>query len=190
MLKLISKLILWIFGWKVKGQMPQGINKCVIIVAPHTSNLDFILGRLSFFTIEAKVKFLIKKEAFKFPFKRVLKLWGGIPVNRGSKNNLVSEIAELFDKYDSLLVTITPEGTRRLNHKWKKGFYHIAAKANIPIILGFLDYKNKCCGLGPIMDVSGDYDKDLREIEKFYLDKTARHPENFNLSPLNLSVSE
>ena len=62
MLKLISQLILWIFGWKVKGQMPQGINKCVIIVAPHTSNLDFIIGRLSFFTIEAKVKFLIKKE--------------------------------------------------------------------------------------------------------------------------------
>jgi len=190
MLKRISQFILWIWGWKVHGYIPPEIKKCVILVAPHTSNLDFVIGRLSYFKLGVNVKFLIKKEAFKFPFGGLLKSWGGIPVDRQSKNDMINQVAELFNKNENLLVTVTPEGTRRLNPRWKKGFYHIATTANIPIILGFLDYKNKCCGFGPPFYPSGDYAKDLPEIEKFYFDKTPRHPENFNLSELNYKKSE
>ena len=190
MLKFISKVILRFWGWKIVGQMPQGIKKAVIIVAPHTSNLDFLIGRLAFFILEVKVKFLIKKESFKFPLKRVLKFWGGIPVDRSIRNDLVNEVSELFNKYESLVVTITPEGTRKLNRRWKRGFYHIAMKANVPILMGFLDYKNKRGGIGPMIYPSGNYDKDMSEIEKFYINMTARFPENFNLSPGNYKRSE
>ncbi len=190
MLKLISQIILRTCGWEIVGCIPDGIRKCVIIVAPHTSNLDFIIGRLAFYTMGVNVRFLIKKEAFKFPFRMILKFWGGIPVDRSKKSNLVNQVVDMFNNYESLVITITPEGTRRLNYKWKKGFYQIATTAGIPIILGFLDYKNKHGGVGPMIYPSGDYNKDLVEIEKFYFDKTARHPENFNLSPENYKRSE
>lgn len=182
MLKLISKIVLWICGWKIVGNIPDDIRKCVIIVAPHTSNLDFIVGRLAYYILDVNVKFLIKKEAFKFPVKRTLTSLGGIPVDRSQRNDIVNQVVELFNKNESLVVTITPEGTRKLNKKWKKGFYHIATAANVPVILGFLDYKNKRGGVGPVFYPTGDYEKDLKEIEQFYLDKTGRHPSNFNLN--------
>lgn len=184
MLKFISEILLKIGGWEITGSIPDKIKKCIIIVAPHTSNLDFYIGRLAYYKMDVNVRFLIKKEAFRFPFKRILKGLGGIPVDRSKKTDLVDQLAGRFEKHESLIITITPEGTRKLNKKWKKGFYQIAMKANVPIILGFLDYRNKKGGVGPVIYPSGDYEKDMEEIEKFYLDKTARYPENFNLSPL------
>jgi 1-acyl-sn-glycerol-3-phosphate acyltransferase len=188
MLKQFSKTVLWLFGWKIVGEIPAGIKKCVIIVAPHTSNLDFVIGRLAFYILDVNVKFLIKKEAFKFPVKKLLHSLGGIPVDRSKRNDLVDQVSSMFTSYDSLVVTITPEGTRRLNRRWKKGFYHIAVKSNVPIIFGFLDYKNKRGGVGPVFYPSGNYEKDLIEIESFYIDKGARRPEEFNLSPQNIKT--
>ena len=190
MIKYISQKILWLAGWEIVGRIPDGIKKCVIIVAPHTSNLDFLIGRLAFNILGINVRFLIKKELFKFPYKGLLKFLGGIPVDRSKSNDMVNQLVNMFQKYESLAITITPEGTRKLNRKWKRGFYQIALKANIPIILGFLDYKNKRGGVGPMFHPCGNYEDDLKEIEKFYLDKSARFPENFNLSPQNYQRSE
>jgi len=190
MLKFISKILLGFWGWKIVGRVPADVKKAVLIVAPHTSNLDFFIGRLAFFILEVKVKFLIKKESFKFPVKGLLKFWGGIPIDRGSRSDHVGQVASLFDNYDSLVVTITPEGTRKLSRKWKKGFYYIALKANVPIIFGFLDYDNKRGGVNSVFYPSGDYEKDLKEIEKFYKTLSARYPENYNLSPENYKKSE
>ena len=91
----------------------------------------------------------------------------------------------MFQKTDSLFITITPEGTRSLNRNWKRGFYYIAEHAHVPIALGFLDYKNKIGGVGGIFMPTGDYEADLKHIEAFYFDKEARHPEKFNLSLQN-----
>lgn len=182
---ILSIIILKLFGWKVTGEMPEGIKKCIMIEAPHTSNYDFILGRLAFYKLGIDVKFLIKKELFKFPLGGLLKAMGGIPVNRGKKSNIVEDVAGLFDKGKELVVVITPEGTRKYITHWKKGFYNIAVKANVPIVLGFLDYKKKEGGIGPTIYPSGDFDKDFAVIKKFYRDKSACHPENFNLSPMH-----
>lgn len=178
-----SRFILSLFGWHIKGSIPANIRKCVIIAAPHTSNIDFVIGRLAYYVLGVPVKFLIKKESFKGPIGWLLKKMGGIPVDRSRSNNLVDQIAHLFTTADQLNVVITPEGTRKLVKTWKKGYYYIALKANIPIVLGFLDYKRKETGFGPLLYPTGDYEKDFQKIKAFYEDKTARFPEKFNLSP-------
>lgn len=178
----LAKLILRIFGWKVESGLPQGIRKAVVIMAPHTSNWDFVIGRLSFMTIKTKIYLMIKKESFFFPLGMILRALGGIPVDRSHSQNTVKSITQHFDKADTFFLIITPEGTRKLVRKWKKGFYFIAQNAQVPIICGYLDYKRKAGGLGPVIYPSGDYEKDFRQIEDFYRGKHARHPEKFNLT--------
>jgi len=185
MLRIISKIILWLFGWKVQGSFSPGLKKCVLVVAPHTSKWDFIVGRFAFWGLNIKVKFLIKKEQFHFPFKYLFKAMGGIPVDRDNSKSLVGQVANLYENNESMIIIITPEGTRSLKPKWKKGFYYIARQANVPIVLGFLDYKRKVGGIGPIMETTGDFEKDFLFIEDFYKDVSARFPENFNLSSQN-----
>lgn len=181
--KSLGKFTLKVLGWKVVGNIPEDVNKCVISVAPHTCIADFILGRLAYCSIDKPVKFLIKKEFFDNPFLRpLLKELGGIPVDRSRNNNTVNQVAALFKQYDILNIVLAPEGTRKLVHNWKKGFYYIAVKAHVPIVMGFLDYKKKELGFGPMFYPSGDYDEDWKIMEKFYRGITAKHPELYNLS--------
>lgn len=161
--------------------IPPGMNKAVIIAAPHTSNLDFFIGRLAYWAVGVKIKFLIKKEAFKFPFGGVLKWSGGIPVDRSKNNRMVDQITKLLEAHDSFFIMITPEGTRKANPHWKKGFYHIALGAGVPIAIGYLDYPKKEGGIGKILYPTGNYEEDIKVIKDFYRDKTGRHPEKFKL---------
>lgn len=178
-MRYFSRFLLWLLKWKIHGAVPRGEKKAVIIAAPHTSNWDFVIGRLAYFVIGVRVHFLIKKEVFKWPFGKILKIWGGIPIDRKRSNNMVKQICGIFNKHDSLYVVITPEGTRSRVKSWKKGFYYIALEAKVPIVLGYLDYKKKEGGIGPVIRPSGDFDKDFNRIKEFYRDKSARHPENF-----------
>lgn len=182
-MRTISGIILRLLGWKITGTVPSHLRKCVIIGAPHTSNMDFFYGRLAYFTFGVPVKFLIKKEAFQNPLGGLLKRAGGIPVDRGKKNNLVEEMAKLFKNSDQLNMIVAAEGTRKLVTQWKRGFYYIALRAEVPILLGFLDYEKKEAGFGPVIYPTGDFDADFKIIEEFYKTKTARHPELFNLTP-------
>jgi 1-acyl-sn-glycerol-3-phosphate acyltransferase len=179
----LGTILLHIMGWRVTHPMPQGIKKAVIIMAPHTSNWDFVMGRLGFASQSINAKFIIKKESFFFPLGIILRWLGAVPVDRGFSTGTIKKITHLMEKSDSFLLLITPEGTRKLVRNWKKGFYFIAQQAHVPIVMGFLDYKTKTGGLGPVLYPSGNYEADLKIIEEFYKDKQARHPENFNLSP-------
>jgi len=182
MLRWLSKFILRLWGWHTDGSLPGGIHKAVVVSAPHTSLWDFVIGRLTFWAIRVNIRFLIKAEVFRPPLGFLLKKLGGIPVERESHNRMVDQVVRLFHENDSLVVVITPEGTRHLVHEWKKGFYLIAMRANIPIALSFIDYRHKTGGIGPVIWPTGDYEKDMGLIREFYRDKTARHPERFNLS--------
>jgi len=186
MISRFSNFILWLFGWDTSGDMPPGIKKAIIIVAPHTSYWDFVIGRLTFWRSKVKIRILIKKEVFVFPLGFLLKKLGGLPVDRGKKNNMIDGVVRLFDEAESLVVVITPEGTRRLVRQWKKGFYLIALAAKVPIALGYIDYANKKGGVGPVIYPSGDYEKDMAFINEFYHDKTGKYPEKFNLSATNV----
>jgi 1-acyl-sn-glycerol-3-phosphate acyltransferase len=102
---------------------------------------------------------------------------GGIPIDRKSKGNMVDKMIKLYDNWNSLTIMITPEGTRSYSPEWKKGFYHIANGAKIPISLGFLDYKKKEAGIGPLVYPTGDYESDLEVIKSFYRTINAKYPE-------------
>lgn len=184
--KRFSKFLLSLLGWQIESNVPDGINKCVAIMAPHTSNWDFFLGWLGYHSLGLKSRYLIKKEAFVFPFAKLLLSMGAIPVDRKSSTNVVHQIVELFKKTDNLILTITPEGTRSLQYNWKRGFYHIATAAGVPIVFGYLDYKKKIGGIGDVIYSSGNYEADIEIIKNFYKEKTAKYPEKFSLSPQNL----
>lgn len=172
-----------LLGWKLVGNIPDDVKKCVIAVAPHTSIDDFVLGRLAYCNLSRNVRFLIKKEFFENPILRpILKKLGGIPVDRSRSNNIVNQVAALFGKYDELNIIITPEGTRKLAHNWKRGFYYIALKANVPIVLGFLDFEKKELGFGPMLYPTGNFEEDWKFMESFYRGIVAKHPNRYNLS--------
>ncbi|TVQ85511.1 MAG: glycerol acyltransferase [Bacteroidetes bacterium] len=189
-MKWIATFLLRLAGWRITHGMPEGISKAVIIMAPHTSNWDFVIGRLGFVTRGVKPKTIIKKESFFFPLGIILKALGAIPMDRGFSAGTIKKVTALIDKSDEFFLIITPEGTRKLVRSWKKGFYFLAEQANVPIIMGFLDYRTKTGGMGPVIYPSGNYEEDLKKIEEFYKDKQAFYPENFNLSPENLKKRE
>lgn len=180
-----GKFIMKLVGWRVVNNTPPDIKKFVTLMAPHTSNWDFLLGWFGYMSLGINSKYLIKKEAFVFPLGWLVTAMGGMPVDRKASTNIVLQVGEMFKKDDNLIITIAPEGTRSLNRNWKKGFYYIALNANVPIALGFLDYKNKIGGIGKLFIPTGNYEEDLKEMEKFYFDKQARYPEKFNLSLQN-----
>ena len=176
----LAKFFFWLIGWKVIGAIPKDIKKCVIIVAPHTCNFDFVLGRISCWYLKIKANYLIKEEAFKFPFGFLLKALGGLPVNRLKGSTIVSQVVKHINESENINIVITPEGTRKKVEKWKKGYYFIASAANIPIALGYIDYSKKQGGIGPIIYPTGNYEKDYALIRDFYIKIKGRHPERFN----------
>lgn len=168
-------------GFTFVGKFPEGVKKSIIISAPHTCIEDFFIGR-SFFWMEGReVKFLVKKEFFKPVIGFLLRKMGGIPVDRSRGNNMVVKTAAVFRQYDELHVVITPEGTRKRVEKWKRGFYFIAELAQVPVVLGFIDFKTRKCGYGPSFTPSGDFEKDWPLIENFYRGMQGKTPGKFNL---------
>ena len=142
-MKHIARLILKIFGWKLKGGLPAD-KKAVVISVPHTSIMDFIWGKLTFISQGVPTYILMKKEFFFFPLGPILKALNVIPVDRGNKeNHIVERMVEEFKKRDVMYLTITPEGSRKKRKKWKKGFLVIAKEAGVPVYLGRIDYKDK-----------------------------------------------
>jgi 1-acyl-sn-glycerol-3-phosphate acyltransferase len=176
-MKAISDLLLNITGWKIDNEIAEDVKKAVIIVAPHLSYWDFIIGKFSFWHLEIDSKLLIKKEAFFWPLGKLLRSLGGIPVNRTKASRLTSVVAKMFDEHNSLFNTITTEGTRSLVKNWKLGFYYIACAANVPIILGLFDYKNKTGGMKELFYLTGNLEKDLVEIQSFYKGIDGKNPE-------------
>jgi len=181
-MKKFLKILLKLLGWKVKGEAPLNIKKMIIVEAPHTSNWDYFYGMVCIYSVGLKVNVVIKKELFFWPLGPVLKALGGIPIDRSGTSNKVEALAELFNKQQVMRLAITPEGTRSLTTKWKKGFYYVALKAGVPIFLTALDYKNKTGILGDIFYPTGNFEKDFEKIEAFYRKVGARYPEKFNLT--------
>jgi len=181
------KFIFTLFGWKVSHYLSDDIKKCVIIVAPHTSNWDFIFGMGAVKVMKLNQRFIIKKEWVRFPFKKLMLSLGALPIDRNKKNtdgekkSSVDSIAELFETHAELRMVITPEGTRSRVDKWRTGFYYVALKANVPIALAFINYETKTCGVDKIIYPSGDFQKDMKQIMDFYKNIKGKNPENFSL---------
>ena len=181
MISCLSKILFYnILGWKFKGTIPDD-KKIIAIMGPHTSAYDFIIcviGR-SVLKMGNRIKFLGKAELFKNPlYKYFFTAFGGYPVDRSKKNNLVDSIVDIYNSKDEFFVTIAPEGTRKKVNKLKTGFYYIALKAKIPILMIGLDFKKKLILISKLFYVSGNVDKDMDSFIDFYRPITGKIPEN------------
>lgn len=184
MLTLLFKLIFKLKGYKIAETIPPHVKKCVVIAAPHTSNWDFVYAIAAINMFGLKLNYLIKKELFKWPLKNYLLKTGGIPVERSKRNNFVENTIELFSKRERTILIIPPEGTRGSVTKWKSGFYHIALGANVPIYMGYIDYKNKVVGFGKELKLTGNKEIDKKAIKEFYSTKTAKYPSKFSIDSI------
>ena len=176
--KIYSFIYYKLLGWKTNVTVPN-YDKCVICAAPHTTNWDLFIGKLFYGAIGRKTSFMMKKEWFFFPLGLIFKAVGGIPVYRGKRNSLVDQMAERFATSQKFNLAITPEGTRKANPHWKKGFYYIALKAQVPILLIGIDYEKKTITATKEIIPSGDIDKDMQEIKLYFKDFKGKKPENF-----------
>lgn len=180
-MKNLSKLLLKLTHWtaEVDVEIPP---KSIVCVAPHTSNWDFILGKLFAWKVGLNAGFLMKKSWFFFPLNLIFKAMGGIPIDRSKNTSTVRQMIEEFDKRKTLHIAITPEGTRKLNKNWKLGFYYIAVDAKVPILLAYIDYKNKEVKIPEIFYPTNDKTADLRYIYNFYKGHAnAKFPERFSV---------
>ena len=178
MFKGLCRLIFRKMGWQVEMTVPYR-DKCIICVAPHTSNWDFIIAELYYHSIGRTAGFLIKKEWFFWPMGVLFRSMGGIPVERSRHVSLTDRVAEAAIKTERFELAVTPEGTRSLVTKWKRGFYFIALKAGLPIQLYAIDYKNKRIVCTKELVTSGDVEADMRLIMDYYRPYEGKYPGKF-----------
>ncbi|MDP5157271.1 MAG: 1-acyl-sn-glycerol-3-phosphate acyltransferase [Flaviramulus sp.] len=177
----ISRFIYFkLLGWKIVGNKDfskTAIKKAVIIAAPHTSWHDFYIGVLLRSVIGLKSNFIGKKELFVFPMGWFFRKLGGLPIDRSSNKNTVIEISKLFDGKDELRITLSPEGTRKKVDKWRTGFYYIAKRANVPIIMITFDFKNKQNRISEPFFTTDNMEDDFKILHKFFKGVEGKIPE-------------
>ena len=178
--KFCSWLLYSFMGWTKNVTEPHH-DKYIICLAPHTSNWDFMLGQIYMRAEGYRINFMMKKEWFKWPLGSLFRRMGGIPVWRSKSTSLTDVLADTAKREQSFHLCITPEGTRSLNPDWKKGFYIIAQKAQIPILLYGLDYERKLIQCTRTVIPSGDIEREMKEIKLYFKDFKGKHPECFSI---------
>ncbi len=178
-LRVISRVILKIIRWRVVGSIPSDQRKYVLIVAPHTSNWDFVLFVLTVSVLRLKPSVLIKSTLFVGPLGWFLRYCGAIPVNRSQANSLVSYIASIYQEHEDFVLIVTPEGTRSPNANWKRGFHHVATAAQVPILIVYVDSVIKTIGIEGVMEPTDDIEGDIIKLKKFFDTKSGLKPKNY-----------
>ena len=165
--RLISASIMRLRGWRVEGTLPD-IPKFIIIGAPHTSNWDFVLFLGIIFHLKADVRYMGKAELFRPPHGWFFYWCGGIPVDRKKSTGLVDQMVEAVNRSEKLILVIAPEGTRHHVAEWKRGFYHIAKKAGLPIVMAKVDGKQKTAHVGETFHLTDDIEADMQSIQNAF----------------------
>ena len=175
-MKFLYKLIfLKALKWKIVVQVPEE-KKYIIVVAPHTSNYDFMIGLAVRSIMGFKASFLGKKELFRWPFGWLFRKLGGYPVDRSKHTNLVDAVAAIFDAHDKFAIAIAPEGTPKYVKGWKYGFYKMALKAKVPLLLAAIDYKKKTVYFSQPYFPTGNKEIDSKNILSFYAGHEGKYP--------------
>lgn len=178
MKKFIYRIILnKIWGWKIIGQPAPELKKYLFIVAPHTSNWDFLVGIFIRGILKFQANFLGKASLFKPPYGWIFSMLGGYPVDRSKSTKLVDQVAELYAKHDRFVITVTPEGTRKKVAEWKTGFYFIAVRAKVPILPVVFDWGKKEVRFEPPYYPTDDLKVDLPRIKAIYKGATGKQGE-------------
>lgn len=188
---LVQTLGLWLLavsGWKAKTNLDIDLlpKKFVAILAPHTSNWDFMFIVAILFALGLKFNWFGKKEIFRWPLGTIFRRMGGIPIQRGTSQNMVQQTTAMIRSREQVIIGIAPEGTRSTAKYWKSGFYHIARQTDVPIVLAYLDYSHKVGGLGQIVWTTDDINEDMKVIRNHYTSNgyVAKNPEHVGVIAL------
>jgi 1-acyl-sn-glycerol-3-phosphate acyltransferase len=174
----LARAFLRLTGWQPEGERPSA-PRFVLIAAPHTSNWD-LAYLLAFAEVyDLRISWMAKHTIFRGPAGWLFRLLGGIPIRRSERADRVSSMAKEFAERERFALVVPSEATRGWAPYWKSGFYHIARRAEVPIVMGFLDYRRRRGGFGPLLRVTGDVTHDMDQIRSFYADKTGKYPAQF-----------
>lgn len=177
-MSVLWSLFLRLLGWTVQASFPYHLKKCVVIIAPHTSSWDFIIG----LAIRSKIhlthaKYLGKGELFKRPLGFIFRKLGGFPVDRTHQHKMVDQVVQLFNSHESFVLVLSPEGTRKKVDRLRTGFYHIAKKAGVPIIMTGFDFEKKYASFSEPFFPTDDEAADFQYIYQFYATIKGKNPE-------------
>lgn len=161
----LGRSLLGLFGWQVVGHVPNK-PKVIIAAAPHTSNWDFILAMLVILSLGLRASYLMKKEAFFWPFAGLFKWLGGVPVARGKTIGLVDSLVEWLNQREKAWLLMTPDGTRRRVARYKTGFLRVAELADVPVLLVAWDYPSKRVVIDEVWALTGDHEADAKAIRE------------------------
>jgi 1-acyl-sn-glycerol-3-phosphate acyltransferase len=164
----IGRTALRIFGWRVVGEFPD-LPRMVLVIAPHSSFWDGILGIAGMLALGVRIEFMVKAELFRGPLGWFLRSVGGVPVNRSRAQGAVQQAAARLEREGSTWILIAPEGTRRRVEHWKTGFWHIARAANVPVFCTYFHYPERTMGLGELMEITDDVEADMAKLRKWYV---------------------
>lgn len=166
-------------GWRIQDERPAGLARYIVVVAPHTSNWDFLVG-LAVRSIArmGDVKYLAKASLFKPPFGWFFRAVGGYPVDRSKHNNLVDAVVAMFNDGRINKIAITPEGTRKYQPEWKTGFHRIATAAGVPIILVTFDYPKKLVVLSAPFPLTADPEADIARMKDWFRPHKGKNPQD------------
>ncbi len=174
----IGRFILWVMGWKFEGNLPEN-KKFMIIVAPHTSNWDFFIGITVVFAVGFRAHWLGKHTIFRKPFGTYMKWMGGIPVDRSRAVNVVDQVIFRIKEEESMVLGMSPEGTRKKVERWKTGFYRIAKGAGIPIVPTALDYSKKTIEFFSPFLLTGDQESDIFHLQQLFQGVIPKYPAKY-----------
>lgn len=171
----LAGALLRVTGWRSVLVWPP-VPKGIIVVYPHTSNWDFIIGVLFKISAGLPANWMGKDSLFRWPVRRLFLRIGGVPINRRERTGFVNALLEEFARRDWMWLAVAPEGTRSHTDHWKSGFYRIAVAGGLPVGLGFIDYATRSVGIERYIDMTGNADTDFARIREFYAGKRGRRP--------------
>ncbi len=177
-LRAFGTFVLSVMGWRIEGT-PPNLPKLIIIVAPHTSNWDFVVAMAAALALDLRVHWLGKHTIFRRPFGVTLRKLGGIPVDRFARQGVVAQVVEAFRAHDRFVLGLSPEGTRKKVARWRTGFYNIARAANAPILAVALDFERKAVVIGPLFEATGNLEDDVEKMRAFFAPIKGKRPELF-----------
>ena len=175
MLRRLARGLLALLGWRV-DIVPPPVARCVIVVYPHTSNWDFVVGYLAKLAAGLPFEWIGKDTLFRGPFGAMFRRMGGIPVNRSAPAGFVRQLASEFEARPRMWLAIAPEGTRAYTDRWRSGFYRLALAARVPVGLAFIDWRARVVGLTTYLELTGDEATDLARIRAAYAGKAGKRP--------------
>jgi 1-acyl-sn-glycerol-3-phosphate acyltransferase len=175
----VGQFVLRLAGWRIEGNLPN-LRKFVLIVAPHTSNWDFIIGFMVYLALRLETRWFAKHTALRGPLGPLGRYFGAVAIDRARAGNVVQAYIDEFAKRDRMILTLTPEGTRSRVSDWKRGFHNVAVGAGVPIVPVALDFGRRRVLLGEPITPTGDYASDLARIKPFFRADMAKDPSKFD----------